>query len=87
MARADGDVRVEAGRGDVAAFGNRRARDAAGRGAFATPRHVWWNFVSSSRDRINQAKDDWRAGRFPRVPGDEEEFIPLPEVPKTVSYP
>jgi redox-sensitive bicupin YhaK (pirin superfamily) len=55
--------------------------------SFATPRHVWWNFVSSSRDRINQAKADWRAGRFPPVPGDEAEFIPIPEVPKTVSYP
>ena len=56
--------------------------------AFENRRHVWWNFVSSSRDRINQAKDDWRAGRFAKVPGDEEEFIPLPEgAPKTVSYP
>lgn len=55
--------------------------------AFATKRHVFWNFVSSDRERINQAKDDWRAGRFPIVPGDEEEFIPLPDTPKTVSYP
>ena len=55
--------------------------------AFATKRHVWWNFVSSSRERINQAKEDWQARRFPLVPGDEEEFIPIPEVPKTVSYP
>jgi redox-sensitive bicupin YhaK (pirin superfamily) len=55
--------------------------------AFATRRHVWWNFVSSSRERINQAKEDWAAGRFPKVPGDEEEFIPIPQVPKTVSYP
>jgi len=55
--------------------------------AFTTPRHVWWNFVSSSRDRINQAKDDWNAGRFPKVPGDDKEFIPIPAVPKTVSYP
>lgn len=55
--------------------------------AFATKRHVWWNFVSSSRDRINQAKDDWRADRFPKVPGDSEEFIPIPDQPKTVSYP
>jgi len=55
--------------------------------AFATPRHVWWNFVSSSRERINQAKHDWREGRFGLVPGDSEEFIPLPEVPTTVSYP
>jgi redox-sensitive bicupin YhaK (pirin superfamily) len=55
--------------------------------AFATKRHVFWNFVSSSRDRINQAKDDWKARRFPLVPGDAEEFIPLPEIPLTVSYP
>jgi len=55
--------------------------------AFPTQRHVFWNFVSSSRDRINQAKEDWKAGRFPVVPGDEEEFIPLPEVPLTVTYP
>jgi len=55
--------------------------------AFATPRHVWWNFVSSSRERINQAKDDWRGGRFPLVPGDSDEFIPMPDQPKTVSYP
>jgi redox-sensitive bicupin YhaK (pirin superfamily) len=55
--------------------------------AFPTKRHVWWNFVSSSRDRINQAKDDWKARRFPLVPGDEEEFIPIPEMPLTVSYP
>jgi redox-sensitive bicupin YhaK (pirin superfamily) len=55
--------------------------------AFATPRHVFWNFVSSSRDRINQAKDDWKAQRFATIPGDDQEFIPLPEVPLTVSYP
>jgi redox-sensitive bicupin YhaK (pirin superfamily) len=51
------------------------------------PRHVWWNFVSSNRDRIVQAREDWTAGRFPLVPDDAEEFIPIPEVPKTVSYP
>ncbi|MBX3563484.1 MAG: pirin family protein [Sphingomonas sp.] len=55
--------------------------------AFKTPRHVWWNFVSSSRDRINQAKADWKAGAFPKVPDDDKEFIPIPEVPLTVSYP
>ena len=55
--------------------------------AFKTKRHVWWNFVSSDRERINQAKHDWRDGRFPTVPGDDEEFIPIPEKPKTVSYP
>lgn len=53
--------------------------------AFSTPRHVWWNFVSSSRERINQAKDDWKSGRFPSVPGDDKEFIPIPEVPLTRS--
>jgi len=55
--------------------------------AFGTRRYVFWNFVSSSRDRINQAKDDWKALRFPLIPGDDQEFIPLPEVPTTVSYP
>jgi hypothetical protein len=45
-------------------------------------RHIWWNFVSSSKDRIEQAKEDWKEGRFPKVPGDEAEFIPLPEVPR-----
>jgi redox-sensitive bicupin YhaK (pirin superfamily) len=42
------------------------------------PRHVWWNFVSSSRERIEQAKADWISGRFGQVPG-ETEFIPLPD--------
>jgi hypothetical protein len=53
--------------------------------AFTTQRHVWWNFVSSSRDRINQAKDDWKSGRFLTVPGDDAEFIPIPEAPLTRS--
>jgi redox-sensitive bicupin YhaK (pirin superfamily) len=53
--------------------------------AFKTQRHVWWNFVSSSRDRINQAKADWKAGAFPLVPGDDKEWIPIPEVPLTRS--
>ncbi len=43
-------------------------------------RHVFWNFVSSSRERLEQAKEDWKAGRFPKVPGDDE-FIPLPDSP------
>ncbi len=55
--------------------------------AFTTRRHVWWNFVSSSRERINQAKDDWRARNFPLVPDDTQEFIPIPDQPNTVSYP
>ncbi len=42
-------------------------------------RHIWWNFVASSEARIDQAKLDWAEGRFPKVPGDEKEFIPLPE--------
>ena len=51
------------------------------------PRHVWWNFVSSSHERIEQAKADWRAGRFAPVPG-ETEFIPLPDNhPPPVRYP
>lgn len=51
------------------------------------PRHLWWNFVSSSKDRIEQAKADWLAGKFPPVPG-ETEFIPLPETkPTSVFYP
>jgi redox-sensitive bicupin YhaK (pirin superfamily) len=58
-----------------------------GGAAFSTRRYVFWNFVSSSRDRINQAKEDWKALRFPLIPGDDQEFIPLPEVPLTVSYP
>ena len=42
-------------------------------------RHIYWNFVSSSLERIEQAKRAWREGRFPRVPGDDTEFIPLPD--------
>ena len=42
------------------------------------PRHIWWNFVSSSKDKIEAAKDDWKRGRFAIVPGDEKDFIPLP---------
>jgi redox-sensitive bicupin YhaK (pirin superfamily) len=43
------------------------------------PRHIWWNFVSSRKERIEQAKTDWKQSRFDTVPGDETEFIPLPE--------
>jgi redox-sensitive bicupin YhaK (pirin superfamily) len=42
-------------------------------------RHIYWNFVASSKERIESAKSAWREGRFPKVPGDEVEFIPLPE--------
>ncbi len=53
---------------------------------FPEPRQVYWNFVSSDPDRIEQAKADWRARRFAAVPH-ESEFIPLPEEPKPVRYP
>jgi hypothetical protein len=49
-----------------------------GGAAMDGPRHIWWNFVSSRRERIEAAKADWKAGRFAAVPGDAE-FIPLPE--------
>lgn len=45
---------------------------------FSTTRHMWWNFVSSSKDKIEVAKKRWKEGRFPKVPN-ETEFIPLPE--------
>jgi redox-sensitive bicupin YhaK (pirin superfamily) len=43
------------------------------------PRHLWWNFVASSKDRIEQAKTDWASGAFGLIPGDDVERIPLPE--------
>jgi redox-sensitive bicupin YhaK (pirin superfamily) len=48
-------------------------------GAALGRRHVWWNFVSSRKERIEQAKEDWRTGRFGKIPGDDQEFIALPE--------
>jgi len=56
-----------------------------GGAAFASRRHVWWNFVSSSPERIEQAKTDWMSGKFPKVAGDEIEWIPIPERPLTKS--
>jgi hypothetical protein len=47
-------------------------------GAPVGPRELWWNFVAPSFDRIERAKDDWKAGRFARIAGDDE-FIPLPD--------
>ncbi|MBP1850352.1 pirin family protein [Rhizobium halophytocola] len=49
-----------------------------GGAALSSKRHIWWNFVSSSKERIEQAKEEWRSGGFDIVPGDEEEFVPLP---------
>jgi len=51
------------------------------------PRHVWWNFVSASRERIEQAKADWRAGRFALPPHDKDELIPLPDDPPPAAPP
>ena len=42
------------------------------------PRYIWWNFVSSSPERIEQAKRDWKEHHFPKIPGDETDFTPLP---------
>jgi redox-sensitive bicupin YhaK (pirin superfamily) len=49
-----------------------------GGASLGSKRYIWWNFVSSSQEKIEQAKEEWRSGRFDIVPGDEEEFIPLP---------
>jgi redox-sensitive bicupin YhaK (pirin superfamily) len=81
-------TRFEAGRMLLFRSGDHLALQAAPQGArllllggaiMDGPRHIFWNFVSSSRDRIEQAKADWKAGRFGKVAGDETEFIPLPE--------
>jgi redox-sensitive bicupin YhaK (pirin superfamily) len=73
----------------VSAFGPARVMLLGG-APLDGPRHVWWNFVSSSSERIEQAKSDWRQGRFGRVPGDPE-YIPLPDDSthdrKPVDYP
>jgi redox-sensitive bicupin YhaK (pirin superfamily) len=49
--------------------------------AFPEERIIWWNFVARSRERIEQAQRDWRDGKFPLIPGDDQEFIPLPNDP------
>src|SRR3954468_4991435 len=81
-------TRFEAGRMLLFRAGDRLALRAGPEGArllllggavMDGPRFIFWNFVSSSRERIEQAKVDWKVGRFAKVPGDEEEFIPLPE--------
>jgi redox-sensitive bicupin YhaK (pirin superfamily) len=50
-----------------------------GGAALEGPRYIWWNFVSSRKERIEQAKEEWKTGKFALVPGDEKDFIPLPE--------
>jgi redox-sensitive bicupin YhaK (pirin superfamily) len=80
--------RFEPGRMLVFRAGDRLALQAGPQGARVLllggaamdgPRHLFWNFVSSSSDRIEQAKADWAAGRFGKVTGDEVEHIPLPQ--------
>ncbi len=83
-----GGVRFEAGRMLLFRAGDRVSLRAGpdgarllllGGAAMDGPRYLFWNFVSSSRERIEQAKADWTAGRFAIVPGDDKDFIPLPE--------
>ncbi|MCO6386114.1 pirin family protein [Aliihoeflea sp. 40Bstr573] len=50
-----------------------------GGASLGSRRYIWWNFVSSSKERIEQAKEEWRTGQFDIVPGDAEERIPLPD--------
>ena len=82
--RSEG-LTVDAGRMAVVAPGRSPRLDADGDshvmvigGANLGERHIWWNYVSSSEQRIEQAKSDWREHRFDAVPG-ETEFIPLPD--------
>jgi redox-sensitive bicupin YhaK (pirin superfamily) len=50
-----------------------------GGSALEGPRYLWWNFVSSRKERIEQAKEEWKSGKFALIPGDDKEFIPLPD--------
>jgi redox-sensitive bicupin YhaK (pirin superfamily) len=80
MTYVDGNLLVFAKGGEpVIAATGRPVRLMLLGGAAIGLRHIWWNFVSSSRDRIEQAKADWRAGRMALPPDDASEFIPLPE--------
>ncbi|MCB1647504.1 MAG: pirin family protein, partial [Pseudomonadales bacterium] len=79
-----GECRIESGTmavlqpGDVDIQIHEEAQFMVLGGETIGPRHLWWNLVSSSKERIGQAKQDWVAGRFDSVPGDDE-FIPLPD--------
>ncbi len=76
---APGDLIVLTPRAEAVLRANLPARVIVlGGAAMDGPRHIWWNFVSSSREQIEQAKEDWRTGRFPNVPG-ESDPMPLPE--------
>jgi redox-sensitive bicupin YhaK (pirin superfamily) len=81
-------VTFEAGRMLVFRAGDSLALTAGPRGARVLmlggavmdgPRYLYWNFVASSREKLEQAKADWKGGHFPTVPGDDKEFIPLPD--------
>ena len=63
---------------DVSVLAQKNTRLAIIGGENLDKRYIDWNFVSSSKERIEEAKEDWKAERFPKVPGDEDEFIPLP---------
>ena len=87
---ADGEVEIDDARiemyhmavlskqDSVRVRATRASRIALIGGEVMAPRHLFWNFASTSKERIEQAKQDWQAGRFPKVVGDEEEFMPLP---------
>jgi redox-sensitive bicupin YhaK (pirin superfamily) len=84
----DGDVRLDrtplpVGHLTVVADGSTPVLDGSGTvvvlgGEPVGPRYIWWNFVHSDRDVIEQAKADWTAQRFPIVPGDQDGWVPLP---------
>ena len=102
---ADGDVQVDGETvttGQLALLAPGRTVEIANRGShaaramllggarFPTPRYIWWNFVASSRERIERAKQAWGErdrALFPDVPGDEQEFIPLPDAPASTPAP
>ena len=73
-----GSMAIAAAGGSVPATANTESRVMIIGGDSVGERHIYWNFVSSSAARIEQAKDDWHEGRFEKVPGDDE-FIPLPD--------
>lgn len=82
-----GDQRFEAGRLLVFARGAAASLVADGPARLVLlggaplpePRHIWWNFVSSRPERIEEAKRAWKERRFPAIPGDDDDLIPLPE--------
>lgn len=88
-----GSARIEArtmavlAKGPITLRARTASRIAMVGGAPLGPRYIFWNFVSSSKERIEQAARDWRAGKFPKVAGDEKEFIPLDQEPRFASAP